>query len=73
MLQLEVLVCELVAVDGFPASTIAIREVAALNHELLDDTVECGAFVAKALLAGCQCSMFLLVRSLDSRRVGVDT
>ena len=52
VLQLEVLIRELVAVDALAASAVALGEVTALNHELLDDTVEVGALVAVALLAG---------------------
>jgi hypothetical protein len=52
VLQLEVLVGELVAVDALAASAVALGEVTTLDHELLDNTVEVGAFVAVALLAG---------------------
>lgn len=52
VLQLEVLIRELVAVDALAASAIALGEVTALDHELLDDTVEVGALIAVALLAG---------------------
>jgi len=52
VLQLEVLVREFVAVDALAASAVALGEVTALDHELLDDTVEVGALVAEALLAG---------------------
>lgn len=54
MLQLEVLILELVSVDGFATSAISSCEVTTLNHKLLDDTVEAGPFVAKSLLAGCE-------------------
>jgi hypothetical protein len=40
VLQLKVFVFELGAVDGLAASAIASREVAALDHELLDNAVE---------------------------------
>lgn len=52
VLQLEVLIRELVAVDALAASAVALGEVTALDHELLDNTVEVGALVAVALLAG---------------------
>ena len=42
---------KLVAVDGFPARTVTAGKVAALDHELGDDTVERGSLVAKAVLA----------------------
>jgi hypothetical protein len=51
VLQLEVLIGELVAVDALAASAVALGEVATLDHELLDNTVEVGALVAEALLA----------------------
>lgn len=44
------LILEAVAVDGLAAGAVARGKVAALNHELLDDAVELGALVAKALL-----------------------
>lgn len=50
VLKLEVLIRELIAVDGLPASAVTIGEVTALNHELLDNTVEPGALVSEALL-----------------------
>merc|ERR1740138_783017 len=49
VLELEVLVLELFAVDGFAASAGAVGEVAALEHELRDDAVELGALVGKRL------------------------
>jgi len=48
----EVLVCKFLAVDGLPAGTVALGEISALDHELRDDTVEAGAFVAEAILVG---------------------
>lgn len=54
MLQGEVLVLELVSVDGLAASAVVIGEVATLAHEVGDDAVEGGALVAIALLAGAQ-------------------
>ena len=52
MLQLEVLVRELLAVDGLAAGAVALGEVAALEHEVLDDAVEDRVLVPEALLAG---------------------
>ena len=40
MAKLEVFVTKLVAVNRFPASSIASCEVAALNHEVLDNPME---------------------------------
>lgn len=55
VLEGEVLVLELGAVvDGFASSTVSLRKVAALAHELGDYAVELGAGVAEALLAGAQ-------------------
>jgi hypothetical protein len=54
MLELEVLVGELGAVDGLATSAISTREVATLDHEVLDDTVESRALITKALLTGSQ-------------------
>jgi hypothetical protein len=49
MLKIEVLVVELGAVDRLSASSIASREITTLDHELLDDSVEDGAFVREKL------------------------
>lgn len=54
VLELEVLVVELVAIDGFTAGTVEICEVTTLHHEILNDTVEDGAFVAKTFLTSAQ-------------------
>lgn len=59
MLQLEVLVRELCAVDALATSAITLGEVSALDHELFDHSVEGGAFVAEALLASGQSSEVL--------------
>ena len=42
---------ELLAIDGFSPSTVVLGEIASLQHELRDDTVEAGALIAKAVLA----------------------
>lgn len=54
VLQGEVLVLELVAVDGLATGAVVVGEVATLAHEVGDDTVEGGALVAEALLACAQ-------------------
>jgi len=54
VLQLEVLVLELVTVDGLAPGAISSGEVATLAHEVGDDTVEGGSLVAVSLLAGAQ-------------------
>ncbi len=47
MFQVEVLILELLAVDGFPASAIAGGEVSALDHETLDDSMEARTYSAR--------------------------
>lgn len=42
---------ELLAIDGLAACAVATREVASLEHELRDDTVEARAGKAEAVLA----------------------
>ena len=54
VLELKVLIREAGAIDGLPTVAITARKVASLNHEILDDPVELGAFVAKALFSCCQ-------------------
>lgn len=61
MLEIEVLVFELGAVNALPACSIARSEITTLDHELLDDTVETAALVtewfaglALPLLAGAE-------------------
>lgn len=51
VLQLEVLVLELVAVDGLTTSAVVIGEIATLTHEVRNHTVEGAVLVAEALLA----------------------
>lgn len=50
MLQLEVLVGELLAIDALAAGAVVVREVAALQHEVGDNAMERAAFVAEPLL-----------------------
>ena len=54
VLQTEVLVLKLIAVDGLPSSSISVGEVSSLTHEVGDDTMEAGALVAESLLAGAE-------------------
>lgn len=61
VLELEVLVRELLAVDGLPAGAITVGEVTALQHEVGDDAVEAAALeveglarLADTLLAGAE-------------------
>ena len=51
MLQQEVLVVKLLSVNGLAPRPVAVGEVAALQHERLDDTMENGALVGEPLLA----------------------
>jgi predicted RNA-binding protein with EMAP domain len=41
MLELEVLVREVAAIDGGAAGTVVVGEVATLNHELRDNLCVC--------------------------------
>lgn len=52
--ELEVLVGELLTIDGFSTSAIATGEVTTLEHEVGDDSVERRALVAEALLASAE-------------------
>merc|ERR1719162_416995 len=52
MLELEVLVVELRAVDALPARAVAAREVAPLDHEVGDDAVELAALEVQRLPRG---------------------
>jgi hypothetical protein len=74
VLELEVLVGELFAVDGLATSAVALGKVATLDHEILDDTVEGGALVAKALLASSKSSEVLggLMTRKHTGRGGID-
>jgi len=54
VLQGEVLVLELVAIDGLATSTVSGSEVTTLAHEVGDDTVECGSLEAESLLSCAQ-------------------
>jgi hypothetical protein len=47
--KLEVLVFELVAVNGLAARAVALGEVAALQHEARDDSMELASFKVKLL------------------------
>jgi hypothetical protein len=51
VLELEVLILELGAVDGLAARAVARREVAALDHKVLYHAVKCATLVPESLLA----------------------
>ena len=50
VLQLEVLIFKLVAVDALAASAVLVGEITTLAHETWDDTVERAPLVAKSFL-----------------------
>lgn len=54
VLHLEVLVVELVAVDGLATGTVALGEVTSLDHKLGNDTVESAALVVEGLASLAQ-------------------
>ena len=59
VLQSEVLVSELGAVDGLAPSAVVVGEVTTLAHEVGDDTVEGGALVSEPLLSSAESSEVL--------------
>jgi len=59
VLELEVLVLELVAVDGLAAGPVVVGEVPPLAHEVGDDSVESRATVPKAFLSSAKGSEIL--------------
>lgn len=54
MLQLEVLIFKLVAIDGLSTCAIVVGEVTALAHEVWDDSVESASLVSKTFFTGAQ-------------------
>ena len=54
--QLKVLILKLAAIDTLAASAIVVGEVTTLAHEVWDDAVEDGVFVAISLLTSTQCT-----------------
>jgi len=54
VLQLEILILELVAIDGLPSSPVASGEITTLAHKAGDDSVEGRTLVAKALLSSAE-------------------
>lgn len=59
VLQLEVFILELLAVDGLAPGTVVVGEVSSLAHEAGDDSVEDGALVAESLLPRAESSEVL--------------
>ena len=54
VLELEVLVLELVAVDGLPARSVLVRKIPSLAHEARNDSVKRRRFVPESGFAGAQ-------------------
>ena len=54
MLKGEVLIGELVSVDGLSSSTVVVGEVTSLAHESRDDTVEGRSSKAESLLSSAK-------------------
>jgi len=52
MLEGEILISELLAVDGLATGAVTAGEITTLQHEVLDDTMEGGALVAESWLTG---------------------
>ena len=67
VLQLEVLIIKLGSIDGLSTCSISLGEVSALDHEVLDHTVERRVLVAEALFACAESAEVLccLWRSLS--------
>eukprot|EP00614_Pseudopedinella_elastica_P019793 CAMPEP_0172646482 /NCGR_PEP_ID=MMETSP1068-20121228/240263_1 /TAXON_ID=35684 /ORGANISM="Pseudopedinella elastica, Strain CCMP716" /LENGTH=259 /DNA_ID=CAMNT_0013460745 /DNA_START=72 /DNA_END=851 /DNA_ORIENTATION=- len=51
VLELEIFVLELVAVNGLATAAVAVGKIAALKHKLRNNAVECGALVGQSLAA----------------------
>ena len=62
VLELEVLILELVAVDGLASSSVVVGEVTALAHEVGDDPVEDTALVAESLLSSAESTEVLCMK-----------
>lgn len=59
MLQGEVFILELVSIDALSTSAIAAGEIAALAHEVRNDTMELAVLVAEPLLTSAQSAEIL--------------
>jgi len=77
--ELEVLILELLAIDGLATSAIMPGEVTTLEHEVGDDTVEAGAGIAEAVLTGAELTEVpgglgnIVVVELEGDAAGVGT
>ena len=56
MLELEVFICEFLAIDGLATSAIVVREVSSLTHEVGDDPMEGTSLVSVSLLSSAESS-----------------
>lgn len=54
MLELEILICKLLTVDGFTSCAILTGEIPPLAHEVWNDTMEGTPFVPEAFLPSAQ-------------------
>jgi len=59
MLQLEILIRKFVTINTFTSCAITPSEVAPLDHETLNNTVEGAPFVAKPFLMCSKCNKIL--------------
>ena len=51
---LEVLICESRTVDRVPSGAVSVRDIAALDHKIVNYSVECGISVAELLRGGLE-------------------
>lgn len=56
MLQNEVLIFELVTIDGFTTGAVVIGKITTLTHKARNDTVKGGPSVAETFFASAQCT-----------------
>lgn len=59
----EVFVVKLSSVDGLPAGAVVVGEVAALTHELRNNTMEAASLEAEALLVCAQTAEILFKKN----------
>lgn len=59
MLEVEVLIVELPTVDRVTTTTVTALEITTLDHEVADDSMEFGALVTEAFLAGSESAEIL--------------
>ena len=65
--EFEVLIGELLAINGLAASAVTVGEVATLDHEIADDAVEARTLIAEPLLTSRQSAFFFGMR--QSQRI----